>query len=140
MLTSAKNFKNTTIFDNSGTRNQKEDMKTRQITPLFFICFASPNCLGKSILHLKVVKIYFHGASLDPFWSAKYLNFDGERCENTIFPISIQETYTLRKVKTRFYFFYQVKNKFQNFQGNLVVYSSFIDNISGTDRADMNDK
>ena len=33
---------------------------------------------------------------------------------------SIQETYTLRKVKNRFYFFYRVDNRFQNFQGNLV--------------------
>ena len=35
------------------------------------------------------------------FWSAKYLNFGGESCEIKILSHPIQETYTLRKVKSQ---------------------------------------
>ena len=43
-------------------------MKTRQMTLFFFfffffISFSSPNSLGKSFFHLKIVKILFHGIS-----------------------------------------------------------------------------
>ena len=34
-----------------------------------------------------------------PLWSEKYLNFVGESCEITILPRSIQDIYTLRKIK-----------------------------------------
>ena len=36
-----------------------------------------------------------------PFWSAMYLDFGGESCEIKILSFSIQETYTLRKVKNQ---------------------------------------
>ena len=35
------------------------------------------------------------------FWSVKYLNFRGESCEIRILSRSLQETYTLRKVKNQ---------------------------------------
>ena len=41
------------------------------------------------------------GPPFGPFWSAKYLNFGGESCEIRILSRSIQETYTLRKVKNQ---------------------------------------
>ena len=49
-----------------------------------------------------------------PFWSTKYPNFGGESCEIRILSCSIQETYTLRKMKNQVHFFYQIENKFQN--------------------------
>ena len=44
---------------NSGRRYEN---KTNN--PIIFICFLSPNCLGTSFLHLKIVKIHFHGVTL----------------------------------------------------------------------------
>ena len=52
------------------------------------------------------------------------LNFGCESCEIRILSCSIQKIHTLRKEKTRFYFFHQAENKFQNFQGNLMVYDA----------------
>ena len=47
-----------------------------------------------------------------PFWSAKHLNFGDESREVRILSRSIQETYTLTKVKKPgFTFFYQVENQ-----------------------------
>ena len=46
-----------------------------------------------------IAKINFHGSYFCPFWSAKYLNFGGVSFEISILSRSIQETYTLRKVK-----------------------------------------
>ena len=64
LLTSAKNCKKYTIFDSLRTITQEGDMKTRPIIPLFSFVFLSPNCLGTSFLHLKIVKIHFHGVTL----------------------------------------------------------------------------
>ena len=48
-----------------------------------------------------------------PLWSVKCLNFGGESCEIRILSRSIQETYTLRKVKKKgFTFSIQLRNKF----------------------------
>ena len=63
LLTSAKNCKEDTTFDNLIT--QEEDMKARLMI-LFINFFPSPNCLGTSFLHLKIVKIHFPKVSL---WS-----------------------------------------------------------------------
>ena len=41
---------------NSGRRHENQTND-----PIFFICFSSPNCLGNSFFHLKIVKIHFHG-------------------------------------------------------------------------------
>ena len=41
------------------------------------------------------------GPHFGSFWSAKYLNFGDENCEIKILSHSIQETYTLRKVKNQ---------------------------------------
>ena len=39
LLASAKNYKKATIFDDLKTITQKEDMKTRQMTPFFHLLF-----------------------------------------------------------------------------------------------------
>ena len=39
LLTSAKNYKKGTIFDDLKTITQKEDMKTIQMTPFFHLLF-----------------------------------------------------------------------------------------------------
>ena len=59
----------------------------------------------------KLPKFIFMGSSFCPFWSVKYLNFGSVSCEIRILSRSIQETYTLRKLKTRFYFFFRVENQ-----------------------------
>ena len=41
------------------------------------------------------------GSAFGPFWPAKYLNSGDESCEISFFSRSIQETYTLRKMKKR---------------------------------------
>ena len=41
------------------------------------------------------------GFSFGSFWSAKYLNFGSESCENRILSRLIQETYTMRKIVKR---------------------------------------
>ena len=48
------------------------------------------------------------------------LNFGGVSCETRILSRWIQETYTLRKIKTRFYFFFRVEN-----QISLISWSTF---------------
>ena len=40
---------------NSGRRHENQTND-----PIFFICISSPNCIGNSFLHLKIVKIHFH--------------------------------------------------------------------------------
>ena len=49
----------------------------------------------------KLSKLIFMGSSFHLFWSANYLNFGGVSCEIRILSRSIQETYTLRKVKNQ---------------------------------------
>ena len=49
----------------------------------------------------KLSKFIFIGSSLCPFWSPKYLNFGSVSSETRILSRSIQETYTLRKVKNQ---------------------------------------
>ena len=46
-------------------------------------------------------KFIFVGPPFGLFWSPKYLNFGGESCEIRILSRSIQETYTLGKVKNQ---------------------------------------
>ena len=45
--------------------------------------------------------LFSWGSPFGRFWSAKYLNFEGESCKIRILSRLIQETYTLRKVKTQ---------------------------------------
>ena len=105
LLTSAKNGKKDTICDNLRTITQERNMKTRLIILFFFIWFSSRNYLGISFLHLKLSIFIFKGSSFGPFWSAKHLNLGGESCEVRTLSCSIQETYTLRKVKNQFLLF-----------------------------------
>ena len=77
-------------------------MKTRLMTPFFYL-FSIPICLGTSFFHLKIVKINIPGP-LRSILVGKISEFGGESSEIWILPRSIQETYTLRTVKTRFNF------------------------------------
>ena len=53
------------------------------------------------------------GDPFGPFWSGKYLNFGDESCEIRSLSCSIQETYTLRKVKKLgFTFSIELRTKF----------------------------
>ena len=52
----------------------------------------------------KLSKFIFMGSHF--LWGSIF--FGGKSCEIITLPFSIQETYTLRKVKNRFYFFYQI--------------------------------
>ena len=70
--------------------------------PFFFINFLSSKCLWYSFFYVKIAKIHFQVVPpFVPFWSEKYLNFGGESCEIGILSRSIQETYTMRKVKNQ---------------------------------------
>ena len=101
---------------NSGRRHENQTNE-----PIFFICSASPNCLGNSFYHLKIAKIHFHGV---PPW--KYLNFSGESCEIRILSRSIKKIYTLRKVKNQVLIFLSSWEQIPKFQGDLMVYYQFI--------------
>ena len=59
----------------------------------------------------KLLKFIFMGFSFHPFWPVKYLNFGDVSCKIRILSCSIQETYILRKVKSRFFFFFWVENQ-----------------------------
>ena len=65
LLTSAKNCKNHTIFDNLGTITQAGGMKTRQRTLYFHLLY-------ELYLHLKIAKIYFRVVTL--FWCKSGFN------------------------------------------------------------------
>ena len=100
--------------------------------PHSFIYFLSSNCdihfciwkFSSTFWALTVISIFvfencqnsFSSGSLPPyvhFWSAKYLNFGGESFEIKILSSSIQETYTLRKVKNQVVtFFIELWTKF----------------------------
>ena len=51
------------------------------------------------------------GPPFGPFWTAKYLYFGGKSCKIGILSCSIQEIFTLRKIKNQFYIFYRVENQ-----------------------------
>ena len=88
------------FFWQFNTITQEEKKKTRQMIPflsstfwaLFVIfIFVFENCQNS----------FSMGPPFGPFWSAKYLDFGGESTEIRILSCSIQETYTLRKVKNK---------------------------------------
>ena len=65
------------------------------------------------------------GHPFGQFWSTKYLNFGGKSCEIRIWSRSIQETYTLRKVKKQFLLFQSIWD-----QICLISWSANVDNVS----------
>ena len=110
---------------NSGRRH-----KNRTNDPIFLICFKSPNCLGNSFFHLKVVKIHFHGVPHLAYSGLQNTWILEVKAVRLGFCLVRFRKYThWGKSKTRFYFFYRVDNKFQNFQGNLMVKTKTITNI-----------
>ena len=87
---------------NSGRRCEN---KTNN--PIIFICFSSTNCLGTSFLHLKIVKIHFHGT---PFWSilvckiSEFWRLGFKAVRLGFFRIRFRKHTHRGKRKTRFYF------------------------------------
>ena len=75
------------------------------MTPFFSSTFWALNICDIHFCILKVSKFIFMESSFHPFWSAKYLNFGGVSCEIRILPCSIDEAYTLRKVKNQILLF-----------------------------------
>ena len=98
MLWSAQICKKCTISGNLRTATQETKMEIGQITPFFS---STSWALTVCDTIWKLPKFIFTGSSFRPFWSAKYLNFEGVSCEIRILSRSIQETYTLRKVKNQ---------------------------------------
>ena len=115
-----------TVFGNLRSINQERKKETRQMNPLFSSPFWALTvcdiyyCIGQNLFSC--------GHHFGPFWSAKYLIFVGEGCENRIWSHSIQETCTLRKVKnhikeskkTCFTFFIELWSKFVWSHGLLI--------------------
>ena len=58
-------------------------------------------CLIFIFVFEKCQSSFSMGTPFGPFWSVKYLDFGGESCEIKILSHSIQEIYTLRKVKNQ---------------------------------------
>ena len=86
-----------TIFGNSRSITQKRKKETRQMTLFSFPFWAL------TVIFIFVFKncknLFSCGQHFGPFWSAKYLIFVGENCNNRILSSLIQETCTFRKVK-----------------------------------------
>ena len=74
-------------------------METRQMITFFSSMFWT--VCDTHFCIWKLSKFIFIGSSFRPFWSAKYLDFGGVSCEIRILSHSVQETYTLRKVKNQ---------------------------------------
>ena len=97
-----------------------ESMETWNQTkdPVFLICFSSPNCLGNSFLLLKIAKIHFHEvpplahSGLQNTWILEVKVVRLGFCA----VLFRKHMYTLKKIISRFYFFYRVENKFQIFR------------------------
>ena len=120
-LNSAQICKKCTILGNLRTITQDGKKEIRQMTPFFHLRFYL--CLWYSFLYLKIVKIHFHGV---PLWSVHsglqntwILEMKAVRLG--FYPDRFSKHKHWGKWKTRFYFFFQVENKFQNFRGNLLV-------------------
>ena len=75
------------------------------MTPIFSSTFWALTVCDIYFCIWKLLKFIFKGFSFCAFWSAKYLNFGDVSCEIKTFSRSIQETYTLMKVKKQFLFF-----------------------------------
>ena len=103
MLRSAQIRKKCTILGNLRTIIRKEKRKLNK-WPHFFMCFLS-SVFDIHFCIWKMPKFIFMGSCFCLFWSAKYLNFGGVSCEIRNLPRSIQETYTLRKVKNQILLF-----------------------------------
>ena len=101
MLRSAQICKKCTILGNLRTITQERKKESRQMTLLFSSTFWAVTVCDIHFCIWKLPKFIFMGSSFRPFWSAKYLNFGGVSCEIRILSRSIQETYTLRKVKNQ---------------------------------------
>ena len=71
------------------------------MTPYFSSTFWALTVFDIHFCFWKLPKFIFMGSSFRSFSCAKYLNFGGVSCEIRILSRSIQETYTLRKVKNQ---------------------------------------
>ena len=119
MLRPAQICKKCTIFVNLRTISQEGKKETRQMTPFFSSTFWTLFAVFIFVFE-KCKNLFSWGTPFGPFWSVKYLHFGGESCEIRILSCSIQETYTLRKVKkTRFYFFNRAENQICLISGSI---------------------
>ena len=114
LLRSEKNCKKRTILGSLRTITQeaKTKNKTRQMTPFFLLLFKRHLFVIFIFVFENCQNSFLWSPPFSPFWCAKYLEFWVESCEIRILLRSIQETYTLRKVKkNRFYFFWYVEKQ-----------------------------
>ena len=91
------------------------------MTPFFWSTFWALTVCDIYFCIWKLPKSIFMRSSFCPFWSAKYLNFGDASCEIRILSHLIQETYTLKKLKNRNYFFFRVEK-----QICLIPWSTFV--------------
>ena len=89
-------------FEDHNSRTKKENQTD---DPIFSFIFWALTISNFHFCILKLAKFIFIGSSFRPFWSAKYLNFGGVTCRIRILSCSIQDTYTLRKVKNQLLLF-----------------------------------
>ena len=103
LLSSEKNCKKRTILGSLRTITQdaKTKNKTRQMTPFFLLLFRRHLFVIFIFVFENCQNSFLWSPPFSPFWSAKYLKFWVESCEIRILLRSIQETYTLRKVKKK---------------------------------------
>ena len=101
MLRSAQICKKCTILANLRTTTQERKNKIIQMTPFFSSTFWVVLACDIHFCIWKLPKFVFMGSSFRSFWPSKYLNFGGVSCKIRILSRSIQETYTLRKVKNQ---------------------------------------
>ena len=88
-------------FGNLRTITWEGIKETRQTTPFFSSTFWVLTVCDIHFCIEKCQNSFSWSPPFGPFWSAKYLNFGGEICEIRILSHSIQEVYTLRKVKNQ---------------------------------------
>ena len=99
MLRSTQICKKFTIFVNLRTLAQERKNKTRLMISFFHLLFEL--FVIFSFVFEKCQNYFSWGHRFNTFWSVRYLNFWGERCEIRILTRSIQETYTLNKIKNQ---------------------------------------
>ena len=99
MLRWAQVFKKCTILGNLRTITQERKKEIRQRTLFFSSTFWALTVYDVHFGIWKLPEFISMGSSFRPFWSPKYLNVGGVSCKIRILSRSIQETYSLRKVK-----------------------------------------
>ena len=95
--------------------NSRRRYENKTTDPIFFICFSTPNCLGASFLHLKIVKVHILGSPLVHSGLHNTWILEVKAVRLGFCPVRFRKYTCWEKWKTRFCFFYRVENIFQNF-------------------------